>query len=81
MWVSIISWAYFFTMMKAGKFRLDKNVEIIGLDIAELGGVGEDIYNKIKVEFGHAFTNSLRTSKNINGTDIENISADLLASP
>jgi len=38
-------------MKRLGYLRLDKTVEIIGLDIAELGGMSEEIYKKITLEF------------------------------
>ena len=55
-WVSVLSGAYFYTMKRFGFLRLDKAVEIIGLDIAELGGVSNEVYEKIKLEFGHTLT-------------------------
>lgn len=45
---ALISTAYFFIMKKLNKFRIDKSIEIIGLDIAEMGGLSDDLYNKIK---------------------------------
>jgi hypothetical protein len=33
-------------------FRVDQAIEIIGLDIAEMGGLSEDIYEKVRREFG-----------------------------
>ena len=42
----------FLTMKKFNLFRVPKEVEIIGLDISELGGVNEDVYRKLKRDFG-----------------------------
>lgn len=47
-------------MKRLGLFRIDKAIEIIGLDIAEMGGVGEDIYEKMRREFGGSIHNSPR---------------------
>lgn len=38
-------------MKRLGLLRIDKAIEIIGLDIAEMGGVGEEIYDKMRREF------------------------------
>jgi hypothetical protein len=34
-------------MKSVGKFRIDKSIEIIGLDIAEIGGLSEELFDKI----------------------------------
>lgn len=39
-------------MKRLGLLRIDKAIEIIGLDIAEMGGVSEEIYEKMRREFG-----------------------------
>lgn len=49
-------------MKRLGLLRIDKAIEIIGLDIAEMGGVGEDIYEKMRREFGGSIPNSPRHS-------------------
>lgn len=51
-WVGVTSSLFFYTMKRLGLLRIDKAIEIIGLDIAEMGGVGEDIYEKMRREFG-----------------------------
>lgn len=38
--------------MRIGIFRVDKEVEIVGLDIAEMGGVDEEVYERIR---NHSF--------------------------
>jgi hypothetical protein len=63
-------------MHRMGKLRLDKSIEIVGLDIAELGGVSEEVYNKIKLEFGRGIN-----SPKINGTGILEYSNTDLMSP
>jgi hypothetical protein len=39
-------------LMRIGIFRVDKEIEIVGLDIAEMGGVDEDTYERIR---NHSF--------------------------
>jgi len=51
-WVSITSSIFFYVMKRLGLLRIDKAIEIIGIDIAEMGGVSEDIYEKMRKEFG-----------------------------
>lgn len=61
-------------MKRLGLFRIDKAIEIIGLDIAEMGGVGEDIYEKMRREFGGSISNSPRpfaSSAKLNVNDSE----------
>ena len=43
-WTSFWSIAFFLSMKKIGILRIDKTIEIVGLDIAELGGFTEDDY-------------------------------------
>ena len=43
-WVSVISISFFLIMKKLGMLRIAKEVEIIGIDVAELGGLSDDIY-------------------------------------
>ena len=46
--MSAVSIIVFFVLKKTGLLRIDRAVEIIGLDIAEMGGVSDEVYNKIK---------------------------------
>jgi hypothetical protein len=39
-------------MKRLGMLRIEREIEIIGLDIAELGGMTDEIYQKIKIEYG-----------------------------
>jgi ammonium transporter, Amt family len=78
-WVTLCSGAYFFIMHKLGKLRLDRAVEIIGLDIAELGGVSEEVYNKIKIDFGANWNSPGMPGSRINATGYDQSSDILLA--
>jgi Amt family ammonium transporter len=51
-WVGGTSSAIFYTLKRLGLFRVDKAIEIIGLDIAEMGGLSEDIYEQVRKNFG-----------------------------
>lgn len=51
-WVSIFSAIFFLTMRKFNLLRVTKEIEIIGMDISELGGVSEDVYAKLRKDFG-----------------------------
>ena len=57
-WSSVCSICFFLTMKKLGLLRIPKEIEIVGLDIAELGGLTEEVYQKIKVEYGRNMTYS-----------------------
>ena len=48
LWTSLISTTYFLIMKRLGKFRIDKSIEIVGLDIAEMGGLSNELFEKIK---------------------------------
>jgi len=58
--VAIIAWVSFWSILlftllnKFHLFRVPKEIEIMGLDIAEMGGVNEEIYGKLRKEFGVA---------------------------
>eukprot|EP00349_Pseudokeronopsis_sp_Brazil_P004365 CAMPEP_0202960590 /NCGR_PEP_ID=MMETSP1396-20130829/4734_1 /ASSEMBLY_ACC=CAM_ASM_000872 /TAXON_ID= /ORGANISM="Pseudokeronopsis sp., Strain Brazil" /LENGTH=300 /DNA_ID=CAMNT_0049679897 /DNA_START=551 /DNA_END=1453 /DNA_ORIENTATION=+ len=51
-WSSAFAIVFFFTMKKLNLLRIAKEIEIVGLDIAELGGLTEEVYQKVKVEYG-----------------------------
>lgn len=48
LWVSICSSTLFLILKKLGIFRVPKEIEIIGVDIAELGGVDEEVYSRLR---------------------------------
>ena len=50
LWVGVVSSIYFLTMKKLGKFRIDKTIEIIGLDIAEMGGLSNELFEDMRKE-------------------------------
>jgi ammonia channel protein AmtB len=43
-WSSFFSIIFFLSMKKLGLLRIKKEIEIIGLDIAELGGLTDEVY-------------------------------------
>ena len=49
-WVGIMSSLIFYTLKRLGLFRVDKAIELIGLDIAEMGGLSEEIYEKVRAQ-------------------------------
>lgn len=51
-WVSFWSILLFSTLNRFNLFRVPKEIEIMGLDIAEMGGVNEEIYSKLRTDFG-----------------------------
>ena len=52
LWVSFWSILLFSTLNRFNLFRVPKEIEIMGLDIAEMGGVNEEIYFKLRTDFG-----------------------------
>jgi ammonium transporter, Amt family len=83
-WTALISGAYFLLMRDVfGVFRIDKSIEVIGLDIAEMGGMSNDLFDKIlKDNFSrknsafmssHSYRSQIDTlAKNLNASDISN---------
>ena len=43
-WSSVFSISFFLLMKKFDMLRIGKEIEIIGIDIAELGGLTDDVY-------------------------------------
>ena len=43
-WTSTFAFLLFSTLKRFGLLRIEKEIEIIGLDIAELGGMTDEIY-------------------------------------
>jgi ammonia channel protein AmtB len=43
-WASVCSIIFFTLMKKLNLLRIEKEIEIIGLDVAELGGLSDDVY-------------------------------------
>ena len=64
-WVSLTSSLFFFAMKKLGLLRIDKAIEIVGIDIAEMGGVSEEIYEKMRKEFGGSISSPRNQSTNL----------------
>ena len=50
-WVAFMSSLIFYIIKRFGLLRVDKAIELIGLDIAEMGGLSEDIYEKIRKDY------------------------------
>lgn len=51
-WVSLFSISFFLTMKKFNLLRVPKEIEIIGMDISELGALSEETYGKLRKDFG-----------------------------
>lgn len=51
-WTSACTIPFFLIMKKLGLLRIAKEIEIIGIDVAELGGLTDEVYQKIKLEYG-----------------------------
>jgi hypothetical protein len=70
-WVTLTAGSIFFALKRMGLFRVDKAIELIGLDIAEMGGLSEEVYEKIRKEFGNGVSppqspqNSMRNVINV----------------
>ena len=47
LWTAVLSSSFFLIMKKLGKFRIDLTIEIIGLDVAEMGGLTAELFDKI----------------------------------
>jgi hypothetical protein len=50
-WVGVMSSIIFYTLMRLKLFRVDSAIELIGLDIAEMGGLSEEVYEKVRQNF------------------------------
>lgn len=48
LWTALVSTSYFLIMKKFNKFRIDASIEVIGLDIAEMGGLSSQLLEKIR---------------------------------
>mmetsp|Transcript_36631 Transcript_36631/g.35417 ORF Transcript_36631/g.35417 Transcript_36631/m.35417 type:complete len:112 (+) Transcript_36631:1318-1653(+) len=46
----------------AGLFRIEKEIEIVGLDAAEVGGIDPEVYDKIRA---HSFVSRAQSSLSI----------------
>lgn len=51
-WVAFMSFLFFYTMKRLKLLRVDKAIELIGLDIAEMGGLSDEVYEKILRDYG-----------------------------
>ena len=50
-WVGGMSSIIFYTLKRLKLFRVDSAIELIGLDIAEMGGLSEEVYEKVRQNF------------------------------
>ena len=78
-WVGGTSSIIFYILKRLGLLRVDQAIEIIGLDIAEMGGLSEDIYEKVRREFGGgaspralSFNGKINLSNKVDTTANEN---------
>ena len=53
-WTLLLSTGYFLIMRSVGKFRIDRSIEVIGIDIAEMGGLSQELYDKIRLELQYS---------------------------
>lgn len=51
-WVTLCTVPFFLTMKKLNLLRVPREIEVVGLDISELGGVSEDVYARLRKDFG-----------------------------
>ena len=57
--VSVVSIVIFMILKRTGLLRIDRSIEVIGLDIAEMGGVSDEVYDKVKQEFSSRYLSQL----------------------
>ncbi len=50
LWVSVIAIPFFLVMKQVELLRIDRTLEVIGQDLAELGGLTSEDFAKIKKE-------------------------------
>lgn len=48
LWTAALSLGFFLLMKRLDKFRIDLSIEVIGLDLAEMGGLSSDLFDKIR---------------------------------
>jgi ammonium transporter, Amt family len=58
-WSSVFAISFFLLMKKLDLLRIKKEIEIVGLDIAELGGLTEEVYQKVKIDYGRNMAASM----------------------
>jgi hypothetical protein len=51
-------------MKRLGFLRIDKSIEIIGMDIAEMGGLSEDLYERLRKDFAGSFYSPVQSMYN-----------------
>lgn len=62
LWVASTSSTLFYIMKRLGFLRIDKTIEIIGMDIAEMGGLSEELYEKLRKDHGGASSIYMKAS-------------------
>ena len=50
-WVSAIVIPFFYLLKKFHLFRIEKEIELLGTDISEMGGVPQKLYDQLKREY------------------------------
>ena len=50
-WVSITSAPFFYLLKRFGLLRLSKEIEVLGTDLTEMGGVPQWLYNEIRIGY------------------------------
>ena len=81
-WCGAMSSIVFYTLKRLDLFRVDTAIELIGLDIAEMGCLGEQVYEQIRRDFGNVkspLQMSLASRKQSKQNSHSNSTANLLA--
>lgn len=61
-WTAATSCAFFYLMKRLGYLRIDRTIEMIGLDIAEMGGLSNELYEKLRQDFPGSSINVKNTT-------------------
>jgi len=51
LWVGLVSSCIFYIMNRLKLLRVDEAIELIGLDIAEMGGLSDEVYDRIRTDY------------------------------
>ena len=60
-WVSAIVIPFFYMLKKLHLFRIEKEIELLGTDISEMGGVPQGLYEKLRLEYATYITPNAST--------------------
>lgn len=76
LWVTTLCFPFFWLLKRFGLFRLSKEIEVIGTDVSEMGGMPQWLYEKLRHQYSNKVSPLASMRKDIGNSDIPDWNED-----